>query len=253
MQCLFSLRSRRSLKKFALSNTLIAFDFDGTLAPIVRNRHRAALRHTTRTLLARLAALYPCILISGRARKDIQRRLGGIGIREIVGNHGIEPWSASPALEKAVQSWIPLLKDELRRFRGVAIEDKRFSLAIHYRRATRKQKARAAIETAARRLGAVRFVGGKQVVNILPARAPHKGLALEHQLLKLRCNKAIYIGDDDTDEDVFALPARARLLTIRVGRNRDSLARYYISRQRDIDRLLRHLIALRSAGKPPRG
>lgn len=246
MQWIFSSRSRRALKKFASSNTLIAFDFDGTLAPIVRNRHRAALRQTTRTLLARLAALYPCVLISGRAREDVQRRLRGIRIREIIGNHGIEPWSTSPALENAVRRWIPLLKNELRRFRGVAIEDKRFSLAIHYRRETRKQEARAAIAAAARRLGAVRFVGGKQVVNILPAGAPHKGLALERQLLKLRCNKAIYIGDDDTDEDVFALPGRDRLLTIRVGLKNDSLAQYFIRSQTEIDRLIQKLIELRT-------
>lgn len=246
MRCLFSARGRRVLKKFASARTLVAFDFDGTLAPIVSNRRRAAIRGTTRNLLATLATQYPCVVISGRARKDVQRRLRGIGIREIIGNHGIEPWSTSPALENVVRSWIPLLRDKLRRFRGVAIEDKRFSLAIHYRRETRKQQARAAIAAAARRLGAVRCVGGKQVVNFLPAGAPHKGLALERQLLKSRCNKAMYVGDDDTDEDVFALPRRDRLLTIRVGLKNDSLARYFIRSQREIDRLIRMLVELRA-------
>ncbi len=250
MQWIFSSRNCGVLKKFASSDTLVALDFDGTLAPIVSNRRRAAIRQTTRNLLARLATQYPCVVISGRARKDVECRLRGIAIRDIVGNHGIEPWSTSPALENAVRSWIPLLKDGLRRFRHVAIEDKRFSVAIHYRREIRKQQARAAIAAAARKLGAVRLVGGKQVLNILPAGAPHKGLALERELLKLRCNKAIYIGDDDTDEDVFALPRRDRLLSIRVGLKNDSLARYFIRSQREIDRLIQKLIELRARSRP---
>jgi len=246
MQYIFSSRNRQVLKKFALSNTIVAFDFDGTLAPIVHNRHRAAIRQSTRDLLAILATLYRCVVISGRARNDVRRRLRGIGVRGIVGNHGIEPWSTSPALENAVRHWLPLLKDKLQQFRGVAIENKRFSVAIHYRHEPRKQEARATIAATARDLGAVRLVGGKQVVNILPAGAPHKGLALERELRKMHRSKAIYLGDDDTDEDVFALPDRGRLLSIRVGLNRSSLARYYIRRQSEIDRIIQKLIELRA-------
>ena len=149
-------------------------------------------------------------------------------------------------MEKAVRHWLPILKEHLRRFRGVAIEDKRFSVAIHYRHEPRKQAARAAIAAAVRELGAARLVGGKQVVNILPGEAPHKGLALERELLKTGCNKAIYIGDDDTDEDVFALRDCRRLLSIRVGLNRSSLAKYYIRSQREIDRVIRKLVHLRA-------
>jgi trehalose 6-phosphate phosphatase len=250
MQQILSSRNRPVLRRFALPNTLVAFDFDGTLAPIIRDHHRAALRKTTINLLAKLATLYPCMVISGRARNDVRRRLRGTGIREIIGNHGIEPWSGSPAMEKSVRRWLPLLKCTLRRFRGVVIENKQFSVAIHYRHEPCKREARATIAAVARELGAVRLVGGKQVVNILPAGAPHKGLALERELLKTRCNKAIYIGDDDTDEDVFALPGRRRLLTIRVGLDRRSLARYYLGTQREIDRVIQRLVDLRSNAAP---
>ena len=252
MQYIFSSRNRQVVKKFAWSNTLVAFDFDGTLAPIVHIRHRAAIRRSTRDLLAILVTLYPCVVISGRARNDVRRRLRGIAVRGIVGNHGIEPWSTSPAMENAVRRWLPLLKDKLRRFRGVAVENKRFSVAIHYRHEPRKQEARASIAAAAQELGAVRLVGGKQVVNILPGGAPHKGLALEREMRKMHCKMAIYLGDDDTDEDVFALPDRGRLLTIRVGLNRSSLARYYIHTQREIDRVIQRLVELRTSAAPPR-
>ena len=250
MQYVLSSRNRQVLKKFALSNTLVAFDFDGTLAPIVRNRHRAAIRKTTRNFLAKLTPLYPCVVISGRARNDVGRRLRGIGIKEIVGNHGIEPWRANPAMEKAVRRWLPLLKDKLREFPGVEIENKRFSVAVHYRHELRKQEARVAIAAAARGLGTVRLVGGKQVVNILPGGAPHKGLALQRELVRMRCSEAIYIGDDVTDEDVFTLPDHGRLLTIRVELNRNSLAKYYIRDQNEIDVVIERLVELRSSAAP---
>lgn len=246
MRDILSAGNRNILKGFASPDTLVAFDFDGTLAPIVRDRNRAALRPGTRTLLAGLAACYPCAVISGRRKSDIRNRLSGTGIKDIVGNHGIEPWSTSPALEKAVRRWLPLLEAALGQFRAVEIENKRFSVAVHYRGEVRKPAARRAIKTVTRKLGAVRLIGGKQVVNILPAMAPHKGLAFERLLHQSGCDKAIYVGDDDTDEDVFAIPCHGRTLTIRVGLNRDSLAGFYIRNQRDIDRLIRLLMDLRA-------
>jgi trehalose 6-phosphate phosphatase len=82
-------------------------------------------------------------------------------------------------------------------------------------------------------------------VNLLPITAPHKGIALERERERLRCDTAIFVGDDKTDEDVFALDQPGRLLGIRVGRSRTSAAAYYIPSQRSIDDLLRALVDLR--------
>ena len=248
MRYLLSPRNRRVLGAFAAPKTLVALDFDGTLAPIVRDRDRAAMRPATRAWLTQLALLYPAVVISGRARDDVQRRLRGVGLKAVIGNHGIEPWSAVPAVEETVKRWIPLLEATLSRFPGVAVENKRFSIAVHYRHERRKQAARAAIAAAVSALGATRCVGGKQVVNILPLKAPHKGLALERVLSALHCDRAIYVGDDDTDEDVFALAHRRPLLAIRIGTDRDSAAAYYIRNQREVDRLMQMLIRLHPAG-----
>jgi trehalose 6-phosphate phosphatase len=125
------------------------------------------------------------------------------------------------------------------------IEDKGLSLAVHYRRSRQKKKARARLLAAAARLRDVRLVGGKQVLNLLPAEAPHKGLALERARARLRCDTALYVGDDETDEDVFALDQPGQLLTIRVGRKTSSSADYYVRTQAEVDRLLRVLLALR--------
>lgn len=238
--------SRDVLHRFARSRTLLAFDFDGTLAPIVTDPTRAAMRPSTRRLLERVAQAYPCVVISGRSRNDVGRRLRGVPLAGIVGNHGLEPWHAQPGSTRRVRRWIPLLRERLGAIPGIAIEDKGLSIAVHYRQCRDRKNTRARVLAAAARLGPARLVGGKQVVNILPAGAPHKGQALERERARLRCETAVYVGDDETDEDVFALDRPGRLLGIRVGRKRSSSAAYYLRTQADVDRLLRGLLALRS-------
>jgi trehalose 6-phosphate phosphatase len=125
----------------------------------------------------------------------------------------------------------------------VTIEDKRLSLAVHYRQSPDHGRAREAIRAAASRLARARVVGGKCVVNVVPRGAPHKGTALEAERQRLRCDAALYVGDDETDEDVFALPARGRI-GIRVGREPGSRARYYVRDQAQVDALLAALIRL---------
>lgn len=245
MKNLLSRANRDVLEQFAWSNVLLAFDYDGTLAPIVDERDRAAMRPRTRALLQAAAKLYPTIVISGRAQADVLKRLRGIRVCEVVGNHGIEPWHTTDRLIEIVQRWAPLLEERLASFKGVEIEDKVVSVAVHYRRSREKKRARLAILEAARALGDVRVIGGKLVVNVLPNGAPHKGIALERERDRLRCDTAIYIGDDETDEDVFMLDQPGRLLAVRVGPKRHSAAGYFVRDQAAIDRLLELLIALR--------
>jgi trehalose 6-phosphate phosphatase len=148
-------------------------------------------------------------------------------------------------MRRHVQRWLPALKARLSRHQGVVIEDKGFSVAIHYRQARERTSARRAVVSAARSLEDVRLVGGKLVVNILVPGAPHKGLALERERLHFACDTAIYVGDDETDEDVFQIDRPGQLLSIRVGRKRSSAAPYYIRNQAEIDRLLETLVAVR--------
>jgi trehalose-6-phosphatase len=53
----------------------------------------------------------------------------------------------------------------------------------------------------------------------------------------------LYLGDDKTDEDVFALSRRLPLLAVRVGRKARSLAPYHLGSQGDVDALLAELLA----------
>lgn len=247
MRDILSRSSREILQQFVWSNVLVAFDYDGTLAPIVGDPGKAAMRPSTRRLLAEVATYFPCVVISGRAQADARRWLRGIRLRQIVGNHGIEPWRATLPLMGEVRRWGPLLARRLSPLKGVWMENKTYSVAVHYRRSRAKKLARAAILTAAAELGPVRVIGGKQVVNILPERAPHKGLALERERDRLRLDTAIYVGDDETDEDVFGLDQPGRLLTVRVGAKRTSQAGYYLRSQEAMDEFLERLLSLRCA------
>jgi trehalose 6-phosphate phosphatase len=245
MRDILSRANREVLQQFAWSKVLLAFDYDGTLAPIVVDPDRASMRPTTRRLLAAVAARYPSIVISGRSRRDVQRWLKGVPLKQIVGNHGIEPWQAHRPLMDEVARCLPILDGRLSEYAGVRIENKAYSVSVHYRRSRQKRKALAAILDASARLGAVRVIGGKQVVNILPEGAPHKGMALERERDRLGCDTAIYVGDDETDEDVFALDQPGRLLTIRVSAKRSSRAVYCLRNQAAIDDLLAVLADLR--------
>jgi trehalose 6-phosphate phosphatase len=203
------------------------------------------MRARTHALLTQAATLYSVVVISGRAQPDVLRKLKGVGVHEVVGNHGIEPSFAIDRNASEVQRWRPSIDACVANLPGVSVEDKIFSVAVHYRQSRAKKSARAAILKMAATLGGERVICGKQVINILPRDAPHKGTALERERERLRLDTAIYVGDDETDEDVFALDQPGRLLTIRVGAKLTSAAAYYVRNQRAVDDLLALLIALR--------
>ncbi len=64
--------------------------------------------------------------------------------------------------------------------------------------------------------------------------------------------RVLFVGDDDTDEDVFRFPAAVPLLGVAVGRRRQSAASYYLRRQGDVARLLSVLERLRAGWAPLR-
>ncbi len=245
MKHILARANRDLLARFAQSRVLLGFDFDGTLAPIVTDPGKAGLRAKTKRLLAKVCTVYPCVVISGRAQADVMARMHGVRILEVVGNHGSEPWASTDSLLADVARWQPILKKSLAHLQGVKIENKRLSVAVHYRQSRAKKKVKAAIAKAARGLGKVRLIGGKQVVNILPEGAPHKGTALERARTTHGCDTAIFVGDDETDEDVFTLGQPQKLVTVRVGRKASSAAAFCLSDQAEIDDLLRELLRLR--------
>jgi trehalose 6-phosphate phosphatase len=237
------------LTAFAASNVLLAFDFDGTLAPIARTPAAARMRPVTRRLLARAAQAYPCVVISGRPLGDLTRLLRGVPVWHVVGDHGFESASSHaglPAPAAHVSGWVEQLRGRLSEIPGLVIEQKKNSVTLHYRQVRDKTHVRAAIADAVRHLQDARAIGGAEAVNLLPYDGPHKGSALLQARRAFACDAAIYVGDDDTDEDAFTSDGPDRLLSIRVGTQKTSSARYRVRTQRDIDALLRALILLRA-------
>lgn len=246
MKNILAKAQKPTLKRFASGNTLLVLDFDGTLAALTKEPRSAQLRAATRRMLAAVAARYPTVVISGRARADVLARLEGVPLRAVIGNHGLEPSPEAQNYRALVKSWLPLLRTELEAQQGVEIENKLYSLSIHYRRSKAKRLALNAIARAVASLGSgARSLNGKQVVNVLPAGAPNKIEALIAQQQSLSARHAIYIGGDVTEDVAFSADNASQLLGVHVGRAANTNNNYYLPKQTDVDRLLASLLELR--------
>jgi trehalose 6-phosphate phosphatase len=234
------------IDEIARNRTLLAFDFDGTLAPIVNARAEARMRDETRALLRTASLLYPCAVISGRTRPDVAARVEGLPLVAVIGNHGAEPGFGplDPALRAQVASWRETLERTVRLLPGVDLEDKRFGVALHYRLVDEPAETERRLLEAAAALEGARVFRGNAVVNVVPADAPTKGDALVALCRKERAGVAVYIGDDATDEDAFR--CEVVHVSIRVGACADSGAAYCLASQDEVDALLRALIAARA-------
>lgn len=251
MQHVLTTEALLSLARWARSDTLLAFDFDGTLAPIMAEPDSVRMRAETAALFGRVCELYPCTVISGRGRRDVASRLAGAPVKYIVGNHGIEEGPEDmPALEQPIAQARMFLSTALAEEHGVAIEDKRFSLSLHYRNCLHPGRAVAAILQAVHALpDGLRAVPGDSVINILPAGARNKGDALLRLKARERVGHALFIGDDVTDEDAFCVHASHRSFSVRVGRSLASAARYFVRDQGEVDNFLAWLVTLRERGR----
>ena len=241
---------RRTLASYALSNVLVGFDYDGTLAPIAARPDDAHMRPGTRALLTAVAKAYPTIVISGRALADVMAMLDRVPVWYVYGNHGLEPATGWSDGHPNTAAWIARLTPSLPPELGVRIEDKRYSVTLHYRGAPDRDRATAAIEAAVDTLPDVSILHGKEAINLLPTGRGNKGMALTQARDIFACHHAIYVGDEDTDEAAFAAGGD-RTLAIRVEPSERSLAKYHIGSQPDIDAFLQTLLDFRRGTLPP--
>lgn len=234
------------LSEFANGNSVAVFDFDGTLAPIVTNRDLARMRKRTHALLTRLCALYPCGVVSGRGLTDVLQHLEGVPIPIVFGSHGLEPGPNLEQHEQLMTAVRTALSARFGHLSGVEVEDKRYSLAVHYRRARRRVMAHEYIVGFLDQLQApIRVVEGLCVVNIVPKGAPNKADAVRAIQNHFNAAQVLYVGDDVTDEDVFRYSTKPAWLGVRVESSLTTAADFFLCRQREIDWLLARLIRLR--------
>ena len=240
-----------ALRELLSAPALVAFDFDGTLAPIVELPPLARLQPEVDAPLRVLAERTNVTIVSGRGIADLRERAGIASIR-LIGNHGNDRLlgdSASARHARAMMAgWREQLEQEIdRRFGnggGVEIEDKQATLSVHFRRAADPAAAErelyamiAALEPTAK------TIGGKFVVNVLPPGARTKLGALHDLVDELGVSQVAFVGDDVTDEIVFA-DAPSSWLTIRVEPQGASGARFALDSQHQIARLIERMIEL---------
>jgi len=245
---LLSDEGRKALRKVASRSVLFAFDFDGTLAKLSPQRGHVKLSPITHEWLRELNKRAPCAVVSGRALHDLAPRLNG-AVPYLIGNHGIEtplmPGEALRPVEHVCLEWMKqlngelggLLKDVL-----IEVEHKRYSLTLHYRGAEDPAKVgRALVHLVQRLTPAPRLIVGNASVNVLPLGSTGKGEAALALMAHLRCKELFFIGDDTTDEDVFALK-EGLVMGVRVGCHPESRAHYYVKSQSEVEDVLRFLV-----------
>jgi trehalose 6-phosphate phosphatase len=255
MQHLFQLDGEAALAALLCRRALLAFDFDGTLAPIVARPGDARPSQAVSLRLKALSSQLPTAIVTGRSVADVRERLG-FEPHYIVGNHGAEDPLDPGAAARHSQRLGPLRRLlELRCAElagvGVAVEDKGASLALHYRLSRDRERAMALITALlSPQDAALNVFGGKMVVNVAPRDAPDKASAVRALLAHSGADCALYAGDDLNDEPVFAA-APPDWLTIRVGRvERHSRARYFLASPNEIAMLLERMLALLPAARP---
>jgi trehalose 6-phosphate phosphatase len=224
--------------RFVTPDTLFAFDLDGTLTQIVEERSGAVVAEPVRDALKRLAGLAQVAVITGRSRRDAQTLLG-FQPHLLIGNQGAE-WPGDDERNRHFTElclkWRERL-DEALFHHGVEVEFKGESISLHYRKAAEPEAALSRIHAVIDALEPPpRLIGGKSVVNVVPREAPDKGDALVAAMERLGCSKAIYFGDDETDEDVFRLK-RADLFGVHVGKEQTA-ADYYLAQESEMLGLL---------------
>ncbi|MBI2019789.1 trehalose-phosphatase [Candidatus Daviesbacteria bacterium] len=243
------------------SPKLILLDFDGTLAPIVKRPDQAKLPPETKQILLNLSKNQNFYLgiISGRELSDIKAK---IGIPNIIyaGNHGLQGnFFGKKFLHPAAEKAVPVIKkirlktkQIAEKYGGVLIEDKKIALGFHYRMAeqSKAKEIKSALDEVIKPFldnKLISQVSGKKEVDILPKAEWNKGdfakLIMGEIYSKTKSHPVVVvIGDDTTDENAFG--DFKNDITVVVGKNSKSQAKYYLKNINDVSIFLKKINGL---------
>lgn len=248
MQHLFTPDGEAALAAVLRQRPLLAFDFDGTLAPIVARPDDARISQAVGQRLRALSARLPVAIVTGRTVADVRDRLG-FAPQFVVGNHGAEDPDDAPGTARRTAALNPLravLQAQAATLAaaGVAVEDKGLSIALHYRLSRDRAGAQALIDALLAQHGAeLHIFGGKMVANAMASDAPDKAHAVQALVARCGAAAAFFAGDDVNDESVF-IAAPAHWLTLRIGRDDPtSRARFGLDGPQEVALLLERMLA----------
>lgn len=230
-------------------------DYDGTLTAIVARPELAQLSEEMRSTLRELSRICTIAIISGRARRDVEKLVGladlyyaGAHGFDISGPHGQriqhqEGAGYVPALAEAEQE----LREASSNIKGALIEGKKYAVACHYRLVAPKDVVafRQRVETIASRHPELRVTGGKKVFELRPGIDWDKGKAVLWLLDALRLSAGdvvpVYFGDDLTDEDAFKALANGGIGILVAEDLRPTTARYLLRDPGEVQQFLKLL------------
>lgn len=208
---------KRNFSSFPFGKDPVFFlDYDGTLTPIVERPELAVLSDAMRQVVKKLSQKYKTAIVSGRMREDVEKLVSIEGLF-YAGSHGFDIKGPNFSLIEShaeatlgiVAELIKKLKERLGGIEGLLVEEKKFSVAVHYRCVAPGEvsRIRPVIDELLRSESRLRLMEGKMVYEILPAFDWNKGKAIRWIMKALDiswdAHNVVYIGDDVTDEDAF--------------------------------------------------
>lgn len=234
---------------FDLSRIALLLDVDGTLLDLAARPDEVQVPDDLRAVLRALAECSHCALalVSGRSIAQLDALFSPVKLA-VIGCHGAEIRNDPGA---SVQRRAPLDEDVRRElyalaasFPGTLLEDKAYSIAVHYRGAPTLELplTRAAAGFAAAR-PALEILEGKAVIEFKP-RGYDKATACAALLANppFRGRAPVFLGDDVTDERVFHVLPGFSGIGISVGRAMKG-ADYMLRSPASVRAWLRELIA----------
>jgi trehalose-phosphatase len=200
----------------SVSSLLVASDFDGTLSELIDDILAATPVPRSRDALSRLAGTKGThvAIVSGRRRSDLVARFPDNRLI-LIGEHGADAGGGthteSPVLSE-VRGRIAQLGAMVP---GSVVEQKNHSVVFHYRTARNHEAAVEEIRRMASDSPGVTLLDGKNVLELTDS-TTDKGKAISTLRLSLAASYVLFIGDDVTDETVFAT-LRPPDVTVHVG------------------------------------
>jgi trehalose 6-phosphate phosphatase len=194
---------------------LWVFDFDGTLSPLVPERAAAALHPACRDVLAQLAGSPRELVsvLSSRSLDDLAARVpvpsvllgGGSGLEwRLPGTGRVLPGDDAERRLERVRARMAAWLDGFRGIPGIDIEDKRWSVAIHFRRVPRESRGDVTrlLRELERRPG-LRIFRGPEAAEVQLLRDGDKSFGIRRicRLLPFdpSAGRIVYAGDDEND------------------------------------------------------
>lgn len=230
------------------SRTLLAFDYDGALAPLATNIRNAPMSEATQAAVQRLLGIAGgrVAIVSARESADVRARfapLAPLAPAFVVGNHGadgLDPETVRPRLD----AWRKLLQAAVDQVPGAELETKSLGYSLHWRQSPDRALAARVLGGAAHSLPDARVIAGNTVLHVLPIEARHKGQALEQLVADGGFDHVLFVGAEAAAEPAYSHRYSVPFTGIHVGASGALRAAFFLREPGLVDTLIVRLTQL---------